>query len=54
MEATIIGDVIRGKLDVPVIEIEVPSLTDAMEPTLRTRLEALVETVRANDYDNQP
>jgi hypothetical protein len=29
-----------------VIEIEVPSLTDAMEPTLRTRLEALVETVR--------
>ena len=46
MEATIIGDVIRGKLDVPVIEIEVPSLTDAMEPTLRTRLEALIETVR--------
>ena len=46
MEATIIGEVIRGKLDVPVIEIEVPSLTDAMEPTLRTRLEALVETVR--------
>ncbi|MFZ1934326.1 MAG: 2-hydroxyacyl-CoA dehydratase family protein [Thermoguttaceae bacterium] len=46
MEATIIGDVIRGTLDSPVIEIEVPSLTDAMEPTLRTRLEALVETVR--------
>ena len=54
MEATIIGGVIRSQMDVPVIEIEVPSLIDAMEPTLRTRLEALVETVRANDYDNQP
>jgi len=46
MEATIIGDVIRKQMDVPVVEIEVPSVTDAMEPTLRTRLEALIETVR--------
>jgi benzoyl-CoA reductase/2-hydroxyglutaryl-CoA dehydratase subunit BcrC/BadD/HgdB len=46
MEATIIGDVIRGQMDVPVVEIEVPPVTDAMEPTLRTRLEALIETVR--------
>ncbi len=46
MEAAIIAEVIRGQSDVPVIEIEVPSLTDAIEPTLRTRLEALVETVR--------
>ena len=50
MEATIIGDVIRDKLDVPVVEIEVPSLIDAMEPTIRTRLEALVETVRERGF----
>ncbi len=31
----------------PVVEIEVPPVTDALEPTLRTRLEALVETVRS-------
>ena len=28
----------------PVVEMEVSPITDAMEPTLRTRLEALVET----------
>ena len=40
MEAAVIGDVIRRQIDVPVVEIEVPPITDAMEPTLRTRLEA--------------
>jgi benzoyl-CoA reductase/2-hydroxyglutaryl-CoA dehydratase subunit BcrC/BadD/HgdB len=55
MEATIIGEVIRSQMDIPVVEIEVPPVTDAMEPTLRTRLEALVETVRAHDNsDRQP
>ncbi len=49
LEATIIGEVIRRQLDVPVVEIEVPPVTDAMEPTLRTRLEALVETVRRSE-----
>jgi benzoyl-CoA reductase/2-hydroxyglutaryl-CoA dehydratase subunit BcrC/BadD/HgdB len=52
MEATIIGEVIRGEIDVPVVEIEVPSIADAMEPTLGTRLEALIETVRAHDRNN--
>ena len=47
MEGAMIGEVIRTQIDVPVVEIEVPPVTDAMEPTLRTRLEALVETVRA-------
>ncbi len=28
------------------MEIEVPPITDALEPTLRTRLEALIETVK--------
>jgi benzoyl-CoA reductase/2-hydroxyglutaryl-CoA dehydratase subunit BcrC/BadD/HgdB len=46
MEGTIIGEVIRSRLDIPVMEMEVPPVVDAMEPTLRTRLEALIETVR--------
>ena len=46
MEGAIIGEVIRGDLSVPVVEMEVPPVTDALEPGLRTRLEALVETVR--------
>ena len=41
-----IGQIVRRRLGVPVVEIEVPPVTDSMEPTLRTRLEALVETVR--------
>jgi len=48
MEATVIGEVVRDRIDIPVLEIEVPPITDAMEPNLRTRLEAVVETVRAS------
>jgi benzoyl-CoA reductase/2-hydroxyglutaryl-CoA dehydratase subunit BcrC/BadD/HgdB len=47
MESSIIGEVVRSELDIPIVEIEVPSLTDSMSPTLRTRLEALVETARS-------
>jgi benzoyl-CoA reductase/2-hydroxyglutaryl-CoA dehydratase subunit BcrC/BadD/HgdB len=46
LEGAIIGEIVRRRLDVPFVEIEVPPLTDSMEPTLRTRLEALVETAR--------
>ena len=46
-EGTILAEVVRERLGVPAVEIEVPPVLDAMEPTLRTRLEALVETVRA-------
>jgi hypothetical protein len=45
-EGAIIGEQVRSRLGLPVAEIEVASLTDSMEPTLRTRLQALVETVR--------
>jgi benzoyl-CoA reductase/2-hydroxyglutaryl-CoA dehydratase subunit BcrC/BadD/HgdB len=45
-EGAVIGDVVRTRIGVPVIEIEVPSVADAMEPTLRTRLEALIEMVK--------
>ena len=46
LEGLVIGDVVRDRLGLPVVEIEVPPITDALEPSLRTRLEALVETVR--------
>ena len=46
IEGAVIGSVARAKIGVPVVEIEVPPITDAMEPTLRTRLEALVEMAR--------
>jgi hypothetical protein len=45
-EAAAIGEAVREHLDIPMVDIEVPSLADAMRPTLRTRLEALVETAR--------
>ena len=46
MEGAVITEIVRAEVGVPVLEIEVPPITDSMEPTLRTRLEALVETVR--------
>ncbi len=46
-EGVVIGETIRTRLGIPALEIEVPPITDSMEPTLRTRLEALVETATA-------
>lgn len=46
LEGEIIGQIVRQECDLPVLEIEVPSITDATQATLRTRLEALVETVK--------
>ena len=46
LEGTLIGDVVRRRLRLPVVEIEVPPVADPIEPALRTRLEALVETAR--------
>lgn len=45
-EGEVIGQQIRRELGIPVLDIEIPPLTDAMQATLLTRLEALVETVR--------
>ena len=45
LEGEIISEIVREECGLPVLEIEVPPLTDAVQPTLRTRLEALVETV---------
>jgi len=46
LEGQVIGEVVQSELELPVLEIEVPALTDSIRPTLRTRLEALIETVR--------
>ena len=46
-EGEIIHRLVQDALRLPVIEIEVPPLCDGIASTLRTRLEALVETVKA-------
>jgi benzoyl-CoA reductase/2-hydroxyglutaryl-CoA dehydratase subunit BcrC/BadD/HgdB len=46
MEGTVIADRIRRELELPVLELEIPPLSDSMRPTLKTRLEALVEIVK--------
>lgn len=50
LEGKIIGQVVQERLGLPVLEIEVPPLTHALQPALRTRLEALIETVREARY----
>jgi hypothetical protein len=50
-EGTQIGEIIRSRLALPVGEIEVPSITDPLEPGLRTRLEALIETTRGRAWE---
>ena len=47
LEGEIISQIIRENFDIPVLEIEVPPVTDSMRSTVQTRLEALVETVKA-------
>ncbi len=46
VEGAIIGDIIQGELGIPVVELEIPPLSDAMRPALKTRLEALLETAK--------
>ncbi|MDD5704991.1 MAG: 2-hydroxyacyl-CoA dehydratase family protein [Kiritimatiellae bacterium] len=45
-EGAVIVEAVERQLRLPCVEFEVPSLADAAAPALRTRLEALVETVR--------
>ncbi len=42
-EGAIIADVVREQCALPVLEIEVPPISDSVRSSLRTRLEALVE-----------
>jgi len=43
LEGAVIGEVVRRRLGLPVVEVEVPTVADAVLPGVRTRLEALVE-----------
>jgi benzoyl-CoA reductase/2-hydroxyglutaryl-CoA dehydratase subunit BcrC/BadD/HgdB len=45
MEGGVIGRIVRQQIGLPVVELEVPPVADPLWPTLKTRLEALVETV---------
>ncbi|OHB84771.1 MAG: hypothetical protein A2Z38_08120 [Planctomycetes bacterium RBG_19FT_COMBO_48_8] len=47
LEGRVIGGIVREKFDIPILEIEVPPVTDSMRQTVLTRLQALVETVKA-------
>lgn len=45
LEGWVIARAVRDRLGLPVVELEVPPVADSNFPTLRTRIEALVETV---------
>jgi len=45
-EGAVIGEAIKSELGLPVVEIEVPPIADALMPTLTTRIEALMEIRR--------
>lgn len=46
-EGTLLRELIHSQTGLPVIELEVPPVCDALLPALRTRLQALTETARA-------
>jgi benzoyl-CoA reductase/2-hydroxyglutaryl-CoA dehydratase subunit BcrC/BadD/HgdB len=50
LESRVIGEIVQEKFDIPILEIEVPPVTDSMRPTLLTRLQALMETVKARRH----
>lgn len=45
-EGTVIRKIVQSRLNIPVLELEIPPVCDSFLPTLSTRIEALVETVR--------
>jgi benzoyl-CoA reductase/2-hydroxyglutaryl-CoA dehydratase subunit BcrC/BadD/HgdB len=45
-EGEVIRDFVRSRAELPVLEIEVPPVSDSYRSTLRTRIEALVEAAR--------
>jgi len=46
LEGLVISEIVRSELNIPAVEIEVSPLTDSFQPTIRTRITALVETVK--------
>ena len=50
LESRVIGEIVQENFDIPILEIEVPPVTDSIRPAVRTRLEALVETVKSRRH----
>ncbi len=46
-EGEIIAELVGREIGIPGVELEVPSVCDALLPTLRTRLQAVIETATA-------
>jgi benzoyl-CoA reductase/2-hydroxyglutaryl-CoA dehydratase subunit BcrC/BadD/HgdB len=44
-EGKVIGEIVRQESGIPLVEIEVPPVTDAFRAALSTRLEAIVEVI---------
>jgi benzoyl-CoA reductase/2-hydroxyglutaryl-CoA dehydratase subunit BcrC/BadD/HgdB len=53
LEGRVISEIVQERFDIPVLKIEVPPVIDSMRPTVCTRLEALVETVKARRHKQQ-
>lgn len=48
IEGKIIAEMVSEELGIPTLEIEIPPLCDSMEPSIRTRIEALIESVNSS------
>ncbi len=53
-EGVSLRELVASHTDLPVVELEVPPVCDALLPTVRTRLEALMETARARRARSKP
>ena len=45
-EGDVIREIVSDRLGLPAVELEVPPISDGAQSTMRTRIEALVETVK--------
>jgi hypothetical protein len=54
VEGAVIGEMVRTRLGIPVLEIEISPVIDSLLPGLRTRLEALVEITRCRRRSADP
>lgn len=45
MESSIIADIVMTTLKIPTMQIEVPPLSDSIRPSIKTRIEGLIEIV---------
>jgi hypothetical protein len=50
-EGELIREAVHARLNIPVAEIEVPPLSDAFLPTVRTRIESLLEAAKVRRRD---